>query len=167
MKKLFKSLIGLGLLVLGLNAHALQTSLVLTNGATNVVLTAGAGISRIQVVTGTTLASGTNAIVKLYDSSTGSLVYTNAPYTTYITVTTNMSSVYTNSVGTVTTNTYPGVYTYPTAGSTNNTLPVIYNQAFLTGSSYTAFPNLVTYRGLSATVWTTNVTLIIDYYEPF
>ncbi len=167
MKKLFKLIIVTGLMMLGLNAHALQTSIVLTNGVTNVVLSAGWGISKIQVVAGTTTATGTNALVKLYDSL-GGLVYTNAAYTTWATVTTNQTSIYTNSVGSLTTNTYLGVNSYATNIVANtNALPVIFSQAVVSGASYTQFPNIITYKGLSATVWTTNVTLIIDYYPPF
>lgn len=158
-----------GLLV---GSQSLQAGMSITNYtltagiSTNLLASTNWFISSIQVNTGT-LPTGTNAIVRFYDlDQTNSLTYTNAAYTNYVTVKTNVTSIITNSFGDLQTNIYPGQWTTAeTVVANTNAAPVIASFTLGANSASTQTRNIVTGKGLVAKVATdvTNVTVTVTY----
>lgn len=115
MKKLLLSLVLLGL-VLGAKADSISVSV--TNAGAFLTNVINVPVQVNQVI----ISANTNATtVYLYDSKTNSLVYTNNAYQTISTTIGTLTNVYTNFLGTIQTNTYPGMtsVTVTNAASTN------------------------------------------------
>jgi len=169
MKNIKQFIVG-GLTLLGatlsLMAQVGNTVTVALTG-TNQIFLGSYYVSQINVAQG---AGSANATVNFYDSGNTNTFYTNAPWVSFVTVATNITSVLTNnSTGAVETNIYPGQWTYATTNAANtNTLPVI--SSFVTVPNSTSVRNtrIVSVNGLVATCGTaTNVSVTVFYSPKF
>jgi hypothetical protein len=162
MKNIMKKLVVLGLLVLSCVAAQAQTPTTFTtnlSAGTSLVLAFPVNLTSVTVV-GT--ASGATT-VSLYDNNAATLTFTNAAYTSAITYATNITSIITNSLGALQTNTFTGYYTTTatTAANTNN-LPTVGVFSAGTSASVTTTVNLNTTRGIAVSA-STNATLSLTY----
>lgn len=157
-------------LVLAITAQAQQlvTNVTLSASATNTVLTNGAYISEIDLISG----AGTTGTIYFTDTIGGTNTYawTNT-YITRTTVMTNITSVLTNGMGTVYTNYYPGEYTtLVTNAAGTNVSPTVTSFAISPNSKQAKAPLRITVtKGLTVTTDanSTNQTLVIYYAYPF
>lgn len=156
MKNTFnKILLGLALgisLLFGNSSLNAQTVIAtnLTAGVTNNLLSGNYIVGSITITAGTVV---TPQVLSFYDSATTNIgqPITNQWYSR-TTITTNITSVLTNALGTVYTNIYPGQYTVITTNSaTTNNLPVIAAIPVLSGSSFTQTRNSFTGQSLLLT----------------
>lgn len=159
-------LIGFALL-LGVTTQAqLTTNIAMTGNGSNLVFTVPTHIVGITLAGNGTAA----ATVRIYDNNTNggfAYIYTNAAYSSRGFYTTNLVSVYTNASGILQTNTYPGVWTYTnTVNSASNNLPVQWTGAVAVNGSVTYFTDLSLGKGLLLRS-DTNVTVTVQYYQPF
>lgn len=137
-------------------AQAATTNFVVTANATNIVFDQGVNISSVKLITGANTGSPS---ITFYDNNTNSITYTNAAYTNYTTVNTNVTSIITNSQGFLQTNIYPGQWTYASSVAANtNNLPVILSLAAPANSSTISYANLVTSKGFVARASTAAIT---------
>ena len=160
-KLLFNVLVCVGLLLACADAKAQsQTYSASLSAGTTAIFTYPVNISKITVA-GTGVGATT---ATFFDNSTTTTTYTNAAYTSMITYPTNITSVITNSQGSLQTNIYSGCYTTTsTVAAGTNTFPTV--AAYSSPSTGINGPNVVNYntvRGLAVTV-TTNATVTIEY----
>ena len=164
MKKILALFIAL---VVGLSAQAqLSTNVVLVGNTSNLVFQVPTHIVKL-ILTG----NGTSAAaVRLYDNNTNggfAYIYTNAAYSSRGYYTTNLVSTYTNASGILSTNTYPGVFTYTnTVASASNNLVVQWSGSVPVNGVVTFFTDISLGKGLLLRT-DTNVTVTVDYYQPF
>jgi hypothetical protein len=158
MKKFLLSLAVALLACVGAHAQSVYTTNYTGNG-TIVLLSFPANIQSITVA-GTSAGAVT---ATLRDNSTGTITFTNAAYTSAQTYATNITSIITNSTGSLQTNTFSGYFTttLSVAANTNN-LPILgaYSAGASASTTYTA--NFNTVRGLIATM-STNATVTVVY----
>lgn len=168
MNKLIKTLL-VGLIAVGLNlsVQAAEVSATTSTNATYNLLSVGALASNYRIT------SGADAVtVKFYDASDASSSATTAPtitndtYTAITRYITNYTVLYTNTLGTIQTNTYSGLYNASTtvAAATNSLTPITTvvvpaNTTYEPGVG-TVDWNLV--RGLVA-IANTNATVSVTY----
>lgn len=165
MKNYIKSLfVAVALFATSLVAQAQNVqSFALTNAVTNLLFTSGLNISSLRVVQGAGASAGT---VRFYDNDVAANTYTNAAYISYTTIRTNLASVSTNSFGELQTNNYLGQWTYAVTNAANtNLLPTVAVSATTPNTSWETSANRTTVKGLVAVPDTTNLTLIVEYYN--
>lgn len=134
---------------------------------TNVSLSTGTN----QVIIGSyqlftlVAASGTNSVtIDLYDNAQTNITYTNAQYITQTTVSTNVTVIFTNSVGNIQTNKYPGQWTYSVTNAANtNTLPILQTFVLTPNTSITRTVDMTVIKGLVAKASSSNSTLAVTF----
>lgn len=160
MKQLFKSLFLIATMALmPLASQAQWSTNYSANLMTNNILRGNYHVSQITVLTDTNAAT-----VNFYDSETNRNTFAYSTYTNYVMYATNAVSIYTNSVGTLITNTYKAIYSNPVSvsGSTR-ILPILTSISCPANSIITIDTDLITARGLTAVSTVTNTTLNIKY----
>lgn len=171
MKTLIKSFVTLAVASL-LSFNAVQAATYSTNItgiSTNILLNIPANITAISV-SAATLPTGTNAVLYFYDNNTNDIVYTNAAWVSRTTVSTNVSTVFTNQQGIVQTNSYPGQYTtLVTNAAATNTLPLMTSFSVPANSTQEQTLQVSAIKGAVVKLSTqvTNVSITVTYQPTF
>lgn len=168
LKKLLLGLCISAVVFIGFKASAAESSTTITTSAavTNGIATNAWFISKIVVTTPS--GNSANLTLNFYDNGQTNIIYTNAAYTNFTTITTNYTALYTNTLGIIQTNRYVGTWQLANeVAAATNTLPVIAAFSLTPGSTETRSGlQISTVKGLTATA-NTNCTIIITYSDVY
>lgn len=167
MKKLLKSLLVIGCLLVANQSFGATASVTVSAAATtNSLLSAGARVTQVVIAN-----AGTNATtLALLDAPSTSTTFTLSAYTNFSTITTNITQIITTPGGVSQTNTISGVYqvSNPVSASTNTyPLGLLYTIPASSTVTYTPAGNgLLLMRGALLTNGTPggNLSVTLTYY---